>query len=115
MPALNGQVTSTLRDGAGAVVIQVNWFFTVGTGALRNSNWTSERGTVFNGVCLAVDNATGRTVAVNVANQDGSVARTFSIPPSGRSLTVAQLAAVPPPNGPVTTSAQLNGLTFNLA
>lgn len=112
MPALSGQVISTLTDANGNVAIVATWFYDQATGNLRNGTWTSERGT-FNGALIA-DNATGRTVKVNVANTDGTVARTFSIPTSGRALSAADLAAVPPPNGPVTTNAQLSGLTFDL-
>lgn len=118
MPALSGQVISTLRDGSGNAVITATWFFNPATGALINSasSWTSPSGKVYAaGSCLIVDNGTGKTVSVTVANPDTGTARTFSIPASDRVLTAAQLAAVPAPNGPVTTAADLNGLTFDLS
>lgn len=118
MPALSGQVITTLRDGSGNPIITATWFFNPATGALVNSaaSWTSPSGKVYAaGSCLIADNGTGRTVAVTVNNPDTGTTRTFSIPASDRVLTAAQLAAVPPPNGPVTQAADLNGLSFNLA
>jgi hypothetical protein len=116
VPALSGQVMSTIRDGTGTPIITVTWFFDPATGNLRDStaSWTSPSGKVYPaGLCLIADNGTGRVVSVTVNNPTAS--RTFSIPVNDRKQTAAQLAAIPAPNGPVTTSADLAGLSFDLS
>lgn len=118
MPALSGQVISTLRDGSGAPIITLTWFYNPATGALRNSTaaWTSPSGKQYPaGSCLIVDNGTGRAVKVSASNPETGTSRTFNIPINDRVLTAAQLAAVPAPNGPVTMSADLSGITFDLS
>ena len=117
MPALSGQITTMLRDGTGAPLIIVSWFFDPETGNLRNapSPWTSPSGKVWTGVCLIADNPGGRAVALTIDNPANGATRTINVPANDRSLTAAQLAALPPPNGPFTTSAQLNGLSFDLS
>lgn len=118
MSALSGQVITTLRDGDGVPIITVTWFFDPLTGELRDSTsaWTSPSGKVYPaGSALIADNGTGRVVAVTVVNPETSKQRTFSIPITDRKLTAAQLLAIPSPNGPVTTSADLAGLSFDLS
>jgi hypothetical protein len=118
MPALTGQVITTLRDGAGTPVITVSWFFNPANGNLRDSTtaWTSPSGKVYPaGSALIADNGTGRAVSLTVVNPETSKQRTFAIPVNDRKLTAAQLLAIPAPNGPVATSADLAGLSFDLS
>jgi hypothetical protein len=112
MPALNGQVVMTLRDGTGATVIQYTMSWTPATGNLRDAVVATSTGNRTG--ALVVDNQTGRTVRVLVRDTTGTDIRSFSVTPSGAALTVAQLAGIPAPNGPVTTMAQLSGMTFDL-
>jgi hypothetical protein len=118
VPALSGQVITTIRDSNGNSILTATWFFDPATGNLRNSlsPWTSPSGKVYAaGSCLIADNGTGRVVKVVVENPETGSHRTFSIPVNDRTLTAAQLAAVPAPNGPVTTVQDLNGLSFDLS
>lgn len=102
----------TLRDGNGATVIQSTTNFTAATGALRDAVVATSAGNRTG--ALVVDNVTGATQRVLVRDPSGAEVKSFSIPSSGRALTVAQLAAVPPPDGPITTLADLAGLTFDI-
>lgn len=118
MPALSGQVISTLRDGNGTPIITVTWFFDPVTLNLRNStsSWTSPSGKVYpSGSCLIADNGTGRTVALVITNPGTGTTRVLSVPANDRIYTTAQLAAIPAPNGPITTNNHLNGLSFDLS
>lgn len=112
MPALSGQVVMTLRDGTGATVIQMTINYTAATGVLRDAVVPTSAGNRTG--ALVVDNVTGRTVRVLVRDSVGVESKSFSIPSSGRALTTAQLAAVPAPDGPITTVADLSGMTFDL-
>lgn len=119
MPALNGQIITTITDGTGAVAVCATWFYNPATGALRNNPaaWTSPDGTVWpigSGALIAA-NQLGRTVKVRVNDAGGNQIRKVSIPAGGGALTAAQLAAAPPPDGPYTTAADFNGLTFDLS
>jgi hypothetical protein len=118
MPALNGQVITTLRDDSGNPVITVTWFYNPATGDLRDSTatWTSPSGKVYAaGFALIADNGTGRVVAVTIRNPETAQQKTIAIPVNDRRLTLAQLAAIPAPNGPVATTGDLSGLSFDLS
>jgi len=119
MPALPGQVVTTIPNAAGTVAVCVTWFFNPATGALRNNPvaWTSPDGTVWpigSGALIAA-NTLGRTVKVRVNDAGGNELRRVSIPAGGRAATAAQLAAAPAPDGPYTNSSDFNGITFDLA
>jgi hypothetical protein len=119
MPALNGQIISTITDDTGKAVVTVTWFYDPATGALRNNPvaWTAPSGKVWaigSGAIIA-DNQLGRQVRCVVNDETGAMVRRVTIPPSGRAATAAQLAAAPPPDGPYTTMQDLNGLTFDLS
>lgn len=107
MPALSGEVISTLRDGTGAVVIQSVIFFTPATGALRDGTYTTSVGDRTG--ALIVDNLTGRSVRVVVRDAAGNEIRAVSVPSGGVARTAAQMAAVG-----VTNLSDLDGLTFDL-
>jgi hypothetical protein len=109
MPALFGEVISTITDGTGAPVFVVYEFYTPSTGALRNATQTTSAGSKTG--ALIVDNLTGRPQNVTVTNPETSTVKTFAIPTNGRVLTVAQLAALPAPDGPITTISDLAGLS----
>lgn len=112
MPALNGEVISTLTDGTGAPVFVVYEFFTPATGALRDA--TQQTSTGSRTGALIVDNMTGKPQAVTVSDAGGPV-KTFNVPASGVALTVAQLAANKQSNGgPITTMADLAGISPSL-
>lgn len=118
MPALSGQVISTLTDGDGQPLIVLTYFFDPATNLLRNStaSWTSPSGKTYPaGSALIADNGTGRVVSVVVNNPETNAHRTFTIPANDRKLTLAQLLAVPAPNGPVETVGDLAGLSFDLS
>lgn len=119
MPALDGQVFTTIPDGNGGIGVTVTWFFDPATRILRNNPlaWTAPDGTVYpagTGALIA-DNQLGRQVRVRVNDQDGNQIRRVTIPAGGRSATKAQLAAAPAPDGPYVTAADFNGLTFDLS
>jgi hypothetical protein len=99
MPALNGEVISTLRDVSGATLIAVVFFYDPTTRALRNSTYT----TVQDGT------KTGALIADNTNDAQGN-SRTISVPAHGAALTVAQLAS----RG-LNSLDDLNGFTFQLA
>lgn len=111
MPALTGEIISTLRDAAGNTVIAVVVFYDPNTRALRNDVYTTVQDGQKTGALIA-DNVTTRAVTVVLTNDAGGNSRTVSVPAHGRALTVAQLAALP---SPVTTLDDVNGFTFNLA
>lgn len=109
MPALNGEVISTITDGTGQPVFVIYEFFTPGTGALRDATQTTSTGSKTG--ALIVDNMTGKTQGVTCTNEAGTV-KTFSVPAAGIALTVAQLAANKANNGgPITTMADLAGIS----
>lgn len=119
MPALNGQVITTITDGAGLSVVTVTWFYNPANGNLRNNPaaWTAPGGTVWatGAGALIADNQLGRQVRVVVNDAAGSMIRRVTISAGGRALTAAQLAAAPPPDGPYTNATDFNGLTFDLS
>lgn len=119
MPALSGQVITSIPTSTGAVGVTVTWFFNPTGGALRNnpSPWTDPTGTVWptnTGALIAV-NQLGRTVKVRINDAGGNEIRRVSIPAGGRTATAAQLAAAPAPDGPYTNQSDLNGLVFDLS
>jgi hypothetical protein len=105
MPALNGQIISTLTDETGAPVFVIHEFYDPVTYALRNATQATSRGNQTG--ALIVDNMTGRGQQVTVTNSDTGAVRTFNISPNGAALTVAQLAAQSPP---ITTIQDLAGI-----
>lgn len=112
MPALNGEVISTITDGTGTPIFVIYEFFTPGTGALRDATQMTSAGSRTG--ALIVDNMTGRTQSVTATNDVGTV-KTFSIPASGAVLTAAQLAANKANNGgPITTIQDLAGISPSL-
>lgn len=111
MPALSGEIISTITDGTGAPVFVVYEFFDATTRAMRDVTQATSTGNKRG--ALIVDNMTGRSQQIIVTNETGAV-RTFNIPPSGSVLTAAQLAALAPPNGPVNTITDLSGLSPSL-
>jgi hypothetical protein len=117
--ALNGQVIMTITDAAGDAAVCATWFFNPTNGNLRNNTaaWTDPTGTVWpagTGALIGV-NQLGRTVKAHVVDAGGNEVRRVNLPPGGRSATVAQLANASPPDGPYTTVADFNGLTFDLS
>lgn len=108
MPALNGQVISTLRDAAGNTLILATWFYNPATGALVNGTFVTSQGSQ-NGA-LIVDNLTGRQVRVVVRDAAGAELRSVNVPAGGVTRTAAQMASAG-----YTTVQDLNGLTFDLA
>ena len=119
MPALSGQVITTITDQNGSPVVTVTWFFDPTTRALRNNPqpWTAPDGTVYpagTGALIA-DNQTGRPVKVRVNDTSGNQVRRVTIPATGRAVTATQLANAPAPDGPYLTAADLNGVTFDLS
>jgi hypothetical protein len=46
---------------------------------------------------------------------NGNLIRRVTLPAGGRSVTATQLANAPSPDGPYTTTADFNGITFDLA
>jgi hypothetical protein len=119
MPALNGQVIMTITDATGTPAVTVTWFFNPANGNLRNNTaaWTDPTGVVWpagTGALIGV-NQLGRTVKARVNDAAGNEVRRVNLPPGGRSATATQLANAPAPDGPYTTSADFNGLTFDLA
>jgi expansin (peptidoglycan-binding protein) len=107
MPALIGEIVSTLRDGNGNALFVVYEWYNPTTFALRDVATVTSRGTQTG--ALVVDNMTGRAQQITVTNTAGT--RTFNISPNGAALTVAQLAAQTPP---ITTIQDLGGLSPSL-
>lgn len=107
MPALSGQVVSTIRDASGNIIVQVTENYDPATNLMRNVDVVTTDGTR-NGA-VVVDNQLSRTVKIDVV-QGGTVVRSFNIPSHGAAVTAAQLAG----QG-VTTIDQLNGVTINLS
>lgn len=107
MPALVGQVVMTLRDAAGAVVIQYTASWVDGTGAMRNATVSTSTGNR-NGA-LVVDNLTGVQKRVVVRDAAGEEIRSVAVPAAGAALTVAQLSGAG-----IANISDLNGLTFDL-
>jgi hypothetical protein len=107
MPALNGQVISTITGADGQPIIVATWFFNA-DGQLRDGTFTTSTGSKTG--ALIVDNRTGRQQSVVITNAGG--ARTVTVPSSGFVGTAVQLANLTPP---LTNSSQLNGFTFDLA
>lgn len=119
MPALNGQVITTITDGTGTPVVTVTWFFNPVNGNLRNNTvaWTAPSGTVWaiGSGALIADNQLGRQVRCTISDENGNLIRRVTLPAGGRSVTATQLANAPAPDGPYTTTADFNGITFDLA
>lgn len=119
MPALNGQVITTLTDAAGVPAVTVTWFFNPVTRALRNNTaaWTAPSGTVYpiGSAALIGDNQTGRQVRMVINDAAGNMIRRVTLPIGGRAVTATQLANAPAPDGPYTTLDDLNGITFDMA
>lgn len=119
MPALSGQVITSIPDANGVPAVTVTWFYNPANGNLRNNPiaWTSPDGTVWpigSGALIAA-NQLGRTVKVRVNDLAGNEVRRVSLPPGGRTVTATQLANAPAPDGPYTVASDFNGLTFDLA
>lgn len=119
MPALSGQVITTITKGDGTAAVVVTWFFNPVTRVLRNNPiaWTSPDGTVWpigSGALIAA-NQMGRQVRVRINDDQGVQIRRVTIPAGGRALTATQLANAAPPDGPYTSADDLNGLTFDLS
>lgn len=110
MGALDGQIIMTLTDGSGQPYIVATWFWDPATGVLRDGTYVTSRGSRTG--ALIVDNLTGKPQAVAIADSVGTISRTVNVPANGYAATAAQLAKL---NPPVTTAAQLNGLTFSLS
>jgi|SRR5206468_12232183 hypothetical protein len=108
MPANPGGVRSTLTDGNGNPTFVIDEFYDPATFALRDRTITTSVGSRTG--ALIVDNMTGKTQQITATSDAGTV-KTFSIPPSGRALTAAQLAAIPAPDGPILTIQDLAGLS----
>jgi orotidine-5'-phosphate decarboxylase len=107
MPALNGQIISTLYDAQGNVVIQVTENYDPATNNLRDIAINTSNGTKTG--AIVVDNTTAHGIDVVVTNAQRN--RTFTIPPKGAAITAAQLAALTPS---ITTISQIDGLSISL-
>lgn len=120
MPALSGQVITTITDGTGAAIVAVTWFFDPTTLVLRNNPiaWTDPSGTVWaigSGALIGA-NLLNRAVKMRVNDASGVQIRRVQLPAgTGRAVTKTQLANAAPPDGPYTSSLDLNGLTFDLS
>jgi hypothetical protein len=111
VPALVGEIISTLRDGSGAPIVAVVIFYDPATGLLRNATYsTVADGDRFGAV--VVDNITNGPVAIQLTNDVSGNARKLNVPAHGRAFTVAQLAALP---ANITSLSDLNGFSFNFA
>lgn len=119
MPALSGQVITTIYGADGAPAVTVTWFWDPATGLLRNNPtaWTAPDGTVYpaGSGALIGDNQTGRQVRMQVEDDLGNLLRRVNLPIGGRAVKAAVLALAPPPDGPYLMATDLNGLSFNLA
>lgn len=111
MPALNGEVISTLRDGNGGTVIAVVFFYDPATRLLRDGTYTTVQDGTKTGALIA-DNTTSKAITVRLTNDTNGNARSVNVPAHGRALTAAQLAGLP---SPLTTLDDLNGFSFDLA
>jgi len=109
VPALNGEIISTLRDGNGNTVIAVAIFYDPTTRLLRDGSYVTVQDGTKTGAIVA-DNTTANSITVVLTNAQGA-SRNVSVPAHGRALTAAQLAALP---NPVTTLDDVNGFTFQL-
>jgi hypothetical protein len=121
MPALNGQIITTVTDATGSPAVAVTWFYNPSspTRALRNNPapWLSPDGTNWptgSGALIAA-NLTGRQVRVTVNDSNGATVRQVKIPAGGGALTAAQLANAPAPDGPYTSADDFNGLTLDVS
>lgn len=119
MPALSGQVITTITDNTGAPAVTVTWFFDPATRVLRNNpaEWVAPDGTAYpagTGALIA-DNQLGRTVKVRINDESGVQIRRVNIPAGGRSVTKSQLANAPAPDGPYVSADDFNGITFDLS
>lgn len=107
MPALNGEVITTVTNAAGAPIFVIYQFFNPADGTLRNATQATSDGSKTG--ALVVDNMTAKSQTLTVDSAGGQ--RRISIPANGAALTVAQLAAIPPPDGPFATISDLAGLS----
>lgn len=120
MPALSGQIITTISDGSGQPIVCVTWFFNPSTLALRNNPiaWTDPSGTVWaigSGALIGA-NLLSQAVRMVVRDDTGAVIRRVLLPAStGRAATATQLKNAAPPDGPYTLATDLNGLTFDLS
>jgi hypothetical protein len=119
MPALTGQVITTLTNENGLAVVTLTWFFNPANSNLRNNPiaWTAPSGLVYpigTGALIA-DNQLGRAVRMRINDAGGAQIRRVQIPAGGRSVTATQLANAAPPDGPYVVMQDLNGLTFDLS
>lgn len=110
MPALSGEIISTLRDGNGNTVIAVAIFYDPTTRALRDGTYVTVQDGTKTGAIIA-DNVTTQSITVVLTNVQGA-SRNVSVPAHGVALTAAQLAGL---NPPITTLDQVDGFTFQLA
>lgn len=120
MPALSGQVVTTITDNTGSPIVCVTWFFDPTTLVLRNNpiDWTDPSGTLWpagSGALIGA-NLLNRAVKMRINDAGGNQIRRVQLPAStGRAVTKTQLANAAPPDGPYTSSTDLNGLTFDLS
>jgi hypothetical protein len=110
VPALNGEIISTLRDGNGNTIIAVAIFYDPNTRLLRDGSYTTVQDGTKTGAIVA-DNTTANSITVVLTNAQGA-SRNLSVPAHGVASTAAQLAALP---NPVTTLDDVNGFTFQFA
>lgn len=115
MPALSGEVISTIRDGNGNTVIAMVFFFNPATLLLRDDVYVTVQDGTKTG-CVIADNTTSRQLKVVLTNDINGNSRVITVPAHGRALTVAQATALGPPifSNPPRLS-DLNGFTFDLA
>lgn len=114
MPALNGQVVSTITDGAGQPVFVLTENFDPSAGNILVDK-TVQTSTGAKTGALIVDNLTGKTQQVSVSSESGA-AKTFNVPAAGIVLTAATLAKNNAANGgPITTMADLAGISPTLS
>jgi hypothetical protein len=142
VPALSGQVITTITRADGTPAVCVTWFFnpaaalnaadwtdplgvlhlagTVLLNTLRNNtqSWTDPSGTVWPagaGALIGV-NLLDTDVRMIINGSDGSVIRRVLLAAgTGRAVTRTQLANAAPPDGPYVFSQDLNGITFDLS
>lgn len=110
MPALSGEIISTLRDGSGNTIIAVAIFYDPNTRLLRDGSYATVQDGTKTGAVIA-DNTTSQSITVVLTNIQGA-SRNVSIPAHGRALTAAQLAGL---NPPIASLDDVNGFTFQLA
>jgi hypothetical protein len=111
MPALSGEVISTLRDANGNTVIALVFFYDPNTRLLRDGTYQTVQDGTKTGAVIG-DNTTSQAITIVLTNDAQGRSRTISVPAHGRALTAAQLAGLP---NPITTLDDLNGFTFQLA